>query len=117
MIASSRTNQRIAEHLGMNAADVSTLRGMAMQRTGLFTRIQIINYPRAHGWINASGANQAPPLAIGEPGRQIGVQYRRESLITTIRRLRDRIRHTSCFERIHLLRPRALLTETKGSRR
>lgn len=67
LIASSWTNQRIAEHLGTDVAEVADLRSTAMQKTGLLTRIQIINYARTRGWLNADRTGQS---SIARPVEQ-----------------------------------------------
>lgn len=51
LIATGWTHQRIAEHLSVDVSVVLALRGSAMQKAGLATRTQIINYARLRGWL------------------------------------------------------------------
>jgi DNA-binding CsgD family transcriptional regulator len=51
VVAASRTHQQMAEQLAMSVSEVFALPASAMQKAGLTTRMQIINFARAHRWI------------------------------------------------------------------
>lgn len=51
LIAAGWTHQRIAEHLSVDMSVALALRASAMQKAGLATRTQIINYSRVRGWL------------------------------------------------------------------
>jgi two-component system response regulator NreC len=52
LIASSRSLQRIADESGMAVHTVMSLRSSGMQKAGLATRMDIINYARSQGWLS-----------------------------------------------------------------
>lgn len=52
LLASSYSNQQIAERLAMDVAEVADTKASAMRKTGVMTRLQVIQYARARGWVD-----------------------------------------------------------------
>ena len=49
LVAGSQSNQDIAQQLSITTEDVGTIKSDAMQKAGLATRVQVVNYFRARG--------------------------------------------------------------------
>jgi DNA-binding NarL/FixJ family response regulator len=49
LVAESQSNQEIAQQLSITTEDASTMKSDAMQKAGLVTRVQVVNYVRARG--------------------------------------------------------------------
>lgn len=64
LIAGAWTHQQIADRLTIDVSIVVALRTSAMHKAGLATRVQIIKYARAHGWLS-----EGPSLDLEDDAR------------------------------------------------